>query len=145
MTPEEFRAARERLGLSDDALAAELGVTPHVVRAWSEGRATITRRHAQTILWRAAWAEREAAFAASGPPACPWMERNATETPQRLEDFHRYHKRLEEHSVHCEICQARERFSRELDERLGPMPDPPSPGWMRAFEWLERLPAPLGA
>ena len=37
MTPEEFRAARERLGLSAHGLARKLGVHPRTVFRWQDG------------------------------------------------------------------------------------------------------------
>ena len=37
MTPHEFRAAREALGLSAAKLAAELGVDPRTIRRWLSG------------------------------------------------------------------------------------------------------------
>ena len=41
MTPEEFRAARERLGLSVGALARRLGVNVRTVRRWQNGHHNI--------------------------------------------------------------------------------------------------------
>ena len=37
MTPEEFRAARERLGLSAHGMARRLNVHPRTVQRWADG------------------------------------------------------------------------------------------------------------
>ena len=73
MTTTEFVAAQRLLGLTDDELAGELGVTPAVVRAWATGRIGIPRSYARDIAFRAALAERRTALKASGLPECPWM------------------------------------------------------------------------
>jgi DNA-binding XRE family transcriptional regulator len=49
MTASELVAARQRLGLTRDQLAAELGIPPHAYRACEEGRATLPRRERQML------------------------------------------------------------------------------------------------
>src|SRR5215204_5283589 len=71
MTGAEGKAARERLGLDVGTLAAELGVTPHVVGAWEAGAVAVPKAYAGELAWRVAAAEREGALAASGLPECP--------------------------------------------------------------------------
>jgi transcriptional regulator with XRE-family HTH domain len=42
MTPDEFRARRKALRLSQTALAEALGVTQHTVSRWEQGKMAIT-------------------------------------------------------------------------------------------------------
>jgi DNA-binding transcriptional regulator YiaG len=43
MTPEEFRARRKALALTQQQLADLLGVTPQAIRNWESGRGHIRR------------------------------------------------------------------------------------------------------
>ena len=49
MTKEEFRQARERLGLTQAQLAAELGVTLNAVQKWEMGERPIKQITAMAV------------------------------------------------------------------------------------------------
>lgn len=49
MTAAEFRIARERLGVTGDWLAGQLGVEPRAVRRWESGDRVIVEERAQQI------------------------------------------------------------------------------------------------
>jgi hypothetical protein len=142
MTSEEFNTARRLLGQSYDQFASDCGVTPDVLRAWSQGRARIPRLHVKYIRFLVAAKEREVALQSSGLPECEWLLAHgnipATDTPDevmRKADSNRHH------SDRCLTCQARLNF---VTERFGPMPAFPVPRglWLlRVFEWVERVPA----
>jgi hypothetical protein len=141
VTPAEFNAARAVLGLSDDHLAADTGVTPDIVRAWSSGAARIPPKYAQHLTWLVAAHERQAALATSGLPECEWL-RSRQDLPSgasreaMMKDADAVMKHLEV----CPVCLARQRY---IEERFGPMPGLPRPGWLVVFEWVERIPSSL--
>ena len=126
MTGDEFQAIQAKLGLTNDALAAELGLTPAVIEAWREGRAGVPRRHAETLRWKGAVAERKHALDASGLPYCAWLaELENKELPAGEVEMAREMERVERHMATCPTCRAREAF---VNERFGPMPPPPAAG-----------------
>ena len=126
MTGDEFQAIQAKLGLTNDALAAELGLTPAVIEAWREGRAGVPRRHAETLRWRGAVAERLAALDASGLPSCEWIaEWDEQKPPPSDAAAPRELARFERHIAQCPTCVARETF---VNERFGPMPPAPTAG-----------------
>jgi transcriptional regulator with XRE-family HTH domain len=134
MTSEEASAIRRELGLTTDALAAELGTTPHVVEAWESGRMGIPDRQAQTLRWRGAVHEREKALDASDLPECQWLEAWGEEPiPEKIKDANAHLERLVQHQKSCPTCEARDRF---VSERFGPMPQPPQGVRSRVFTWL---------
>jgi len=130
VTPEELAAARLRLGLSTDELAAELNLTPAVVAAWEAGRINPSRRAQRWLLWRGAMLDRDEALAASGLPECSSL-RDIVATM-------RDHPRSKPgtvilaHMASCETCLARKRY---LAERFPPMPPPPLPLPMALLVW----------
>ncbi len=138
MTSADLAAARRVLGETDDQLAASLNVTPHVVRAWTNGTARIPRAMGQRIRWLVASAERGAALERSGLPECTWLREHRT-PPQsdELEPLLAHAKAIDEHRTDCGVCQARDRF---VAEHFGPMPPYPFADWTGAFSWIERLP-----
>jgi hypothetical protein len=145
MTSAELVAARQRLGLTPDQLAAELGIPPHAYRACEAGRAALPRRQAQVVAYRVAAVERDAALTASGLPECAWIaawDRRAPAADARLEATVRHLEEARAHAAACPTCQAREQFVRE---RFPDMPAPPVPGWMRAAgvvgDWVRARPA----
>ena len=143
MTAAELIASRERLGLSVDALAAEVGVTPHIVEAWERGSLAIPKDTALQLRWRTALEERQALVAASGLPECPTAI--ALEEKMDATEGDTYMKALERFGAHaesCDVCRAR----REYADRHGPaVPDLPLPTWMRVVGRIDglfnRLPA----
>lgn len=142
MTADDVIAARRTLGLTPDALAAELGLTPAVVAAWEAGAVAVPRRFARDLAWRLAAAEREAALAASGLPECAWVGAWASAPAAsaakaqlaRLEA-------LQAHAAACPECRAREAY---VADRFPAMPAPPVAGWVAALGWVservDRLP-----
>lgn len=138
MISAEFRRARAILGLSADSLAAELGVTPAVIRAWDAGSTSIPARFGQHLAWLAARAERDAALAVSGIPVCEWLTaRPELRLDAKAAEVAAEVSHLADHARSCPVCVARERF---VAERFGPMPDPPAPAWMGVVAWLDGLP-----
>ena len=164
LIPEAVRAARESLGLSHDGLAAELNVTPAVIRGWEDGRVRATGRQALLLEWRAAAHNHETAVEASGLPMCPTAEallknmEDATPTPHVRQSVKEVEgsvtaleqsaKALEQHATTCATCQARKEFV----STLPPMPEFPHeigggilwriatvilrlPAWLRPAAW----------
>ena len=135
-------AIRERLGLSVDALAAELALTPDVVAAWESGRIAVPKRIAGELRWRDALAERVAALAASGLEECKWMAAwEAEKLPDGMSARAKHFEKAINHQPKCETCLARQRY---LEARFGPMPARPLPGIVGIMGWLrvriEKLP-----
>lgn len=142
MNGEELRESRELLGLSQDAMAAELGLTPAIVTAWEQDALRIPRKYADAIRWHRYVRERDLALAASGLPACGWVSRFEGQPPARSAPEER--KRLQlfvSHLESCPTCQARRAF---VQERFPDPPSPPVPGLVRfanaAQAWLRRFP-----
>ena len=142
MTSEELLVARGALGFSHDALAAELGLTPAIVRAWERGKLAIPRAYADAVRWRLYVHERDRALAASGIASCQWVERFEAQPPARSTAEER--RRLQTfvgHAEGCPMCVARHAFVRE---HFPDPPEPPLPAWIRfvstAQARLRRLP-----
>lgn len=154
-TPEAVRAARESLGLTHDQLAAELGLTPSVIRGWEDGRVRATGRQARMLEWRAAAHQHETAMAASGLLMCPTADallrkmedatphagQSAKEVERSVRALEQSAKALEQHATTCATCQTRKEFI----SKLPPMPEFPYEvgGGMlsRIATGIERLPA----
>jgi transcriptional regulator with XRE-family HTH domain len=122
VTPEELVAARHRLGLTPESLAAELNLTPAVIVAWERGRIRPTRRAQRWLTWRGAMLDRDEALAASGLPECDAL-RYVVATA-RDDGQSRSGTVILAHMATCETCLARKRF---LEERFPPLPPPPLP------------------
>jgi hypothetical protein len=142
MTAADLTRARALLGMSPGELAAEIGLTEPVVRAWEQGSLRIPQEYAIQIVWRAAVAERQAALASSGLPECTWVTRWMDAAPPRGTAAQRAHlDALRRHAAVCPHCTARARF---VEQNFPPMPDPPVPGSVRAVRaagvMLQRLP-----
>lgn len=134
-------AARTRLDRTPEQLAAELGIPPHAYAACEAGRASLSRRHAELITYQLAVRDRQDALAASGLPACDWMERWGREMPEAQAALDAHVARAESHAADCATCGARDAF---LAERFPTMPPPPMPGWARALQrltgWVDARP-----
>jgi hypothetical protein len=145
MTAEDLARARALLGLSPAELAAEMGLTEHVVRAWEDGSLRIPREYALQIAFRAAIAERQAALASSGLPECAWVARWMESTP-RGPGERAHFEALRRHAAACPACTARARF---IETNFPPMPELPVPAPIRAMrvagKWLEKRPPWLRA
>lgn len=156
MTGHEFAAWRTELGLSTDDVAQRLGVTPALVQKWEDGRVAIAQRFEDALPFVSYSVRAKALLETSGLPLCPVAaafeqreadaEASAEESSNALRDYM-------QHTKHCPVCQARERY---VVERLGPMPRPQllGPWYARAFgvtaakimqlpDWLQ--PAAWGA
>ncbi|HET7456817.1 MAG TPA: helix-turn-helix domain-containing protein [Gemmatimonadaceae bacterium] len=138
MTADELRAARERLSLSVDDLAAELGLTPHVVEAMERGKVRVPRDVGQLLAWRVASAEGDAVLAASGLPPCPVADAilagAADKGPKAILAAS---KECVAHAASCPTCQAR---ADHLARYAPPLPEFPLPWWVRAVGFLQHLP-----
>ena len=131
MTAEDLTRARAVLGLSPGELAAEIGLTEPVVRAWEDGSLRIPQQYAIQIVWRAAVAERQAALASSGLPECTWVSRWMDAAPPPGATAQRQHlDALRRHAAVCPHCTARARF---VEQNFPPMPDLPVPSAVRAL------------
>jgi hypothetical protein len=146
MTAEDLTRARAVLGLSPAELAAEIGQTEPVVRAWEDGSLRIPRQYAIQIVWRAAVAERQAALASSGLPECTWVARWMEMTPAAGLTQREQVAALRRHAATCPQCTARARF---IEQNFPPMPDLPVPAPLRVLravgKALQRLPRWLRA
>ncbi len=131
MDAAEAVAIRERMGLTRESLAAELGVTPDVIAAWESGRMQMSKRIGRELQWRQAALDREAALMASGLAECTWMNAWENETPPAsLKAQSAYLERGIQHSKSCPVCMARDKY---LADNFPPMPPRPMPFWIEAF------------
>ena len=138
----EVQQAKQVLGLSDDALAASLGLPPAAVRAWSQGRDRVPRPIARDLRWRVAVRQQHDALAASGLPACDWIIAfEAQPVPQKLEARRKQLEALQTHVGECPTCQARDAW---VASYCPPLPERPLPLWMtvlgRFAKFAESLP-----
>jgi hypothetical protein len=133
VTPEELVAGRQRLGLTPEALAAELNLTPAVILAWESGRISPSRRAVRWLTWRGAMLDRDAALATSGLPECLAL-REIVANVQAGSPTGRGEAVLA-HMSTCETCLARKRF---LAERFPPLPPPPLPALLLVLVWVHR-------
>src|SRR6476661_4283637 len=86
MDSAELCRARDTLGYTDGKLAADLGLSPSIVSAWTSGRAGVPRHIARDLRWRAALVERDQMLAKSGLPECEWVSAwDAEPLPAKLE------------------------------------------------------------
>lgn len=135
VTPEELTSTRRRLGLTPDALAAELNLTPAVVTAWERGRIQPTQRVVQWLTWRAGMLDRDAALATSGLPECDDLHAlhlGLGATPETAAARRSRMDAVMAHLARCPTCVARRRY---IEERFPPMPRPPMAASVRALIW----------
>lgn len=145
MNADELRAARETLGLSPVDFAVRYDLTPQIVDTLERGRARVPKRVARLVAWDAALARREAVMAASGLAECEVMqalERRIEAAQGDAKAVERAATAMGSHEERCALCLERERYA---DEHAGPLPEAPTPGWIRALGAVEgllgRLPA----
>jgi hypothetical protein len=143
VTPQELVAIRQKLGLTPDALAAELNLTPAIIGAWESGRINPSRRAEQWLTWRGAMLDRDEAVSASGLPECATLR--AVATSITIGDGSKTGRQRADavlaHLGTCPTCLARKRF---LDERFPPMPPPPLPMALALVVWLHRQVTAVG-
>ena len=153
VTPTELVAARERLGLTPDGLAAELNLTPAVIVAWERGRIRPSRRAVQWLTWRTAMLDRDEALAASGLSECAELRAlhagvagvagvggvaaggSGGGAAVATEPGDARRARMDAILAHlsgCPTCLARRRY---IEARFPPMPQPPMAASMRALVW----------
>lgn len=139
MDAAELCRARDLLGYTDQVLAADLGLPPNVVAAWTSGRAKVPKHIARDLRWRAALIEQEKMFAESGLAACEWVTRfEAQPIAEKLEAPSKRLQALIDHQSTCPTCHAREEWVRA---HCPPLPPPPIPLWTKALVGLvDRLP-----
>ena len=142
MTGTEVRAARERMGLTPEQLAEEMGISPEALRGWEDGSVKPPRGTEQDLAFTEAVLERRAALAASGIPECAWVtEWEQLPEAENLDRMTEQLERLNEHSAACPTCTRRERY---LDEHFPPLPERYRSPTMRVLfgvtAALERLP-----
>lgn len=136
----DVRAARERLDLGPEALAAELRVTEGEVCAWENGTIRIPRNARKLLEYRVALAAWDAGMRASGLPECEWLksERARAVLPLDHEEMIRLATTVKAHMQACEVCTARERWAKE---HLPSYPMPPAEGAVAAATlMIQRLP-----
>src|SRR3954470_480116 len=112
MTPEEFAEARKTLGWTQEQMASELNLTPHVITAIEKGEARIPRSIAKNVAWMAAAANADAIMAASGLPECPVVAAFDNNANDSADAALKKLEALETHIKACPICQAREAYGR---------------------------------
>jgi len=137
MDTAELCRARDALGYTDSKLAADLGLPPNVVAAWSSGRATVPRHIARDLRWRAALIEQDRMLAESGLAVCEWV--TAFESQPQPEKLKARVNRIEQLAAHervCPTCLAREAYARA---HCPPLPEPPVPQWVKGVRRLEAL------
>jgi hypothetical protein len=129
VTPAELTAIRTRLGMSPEGLAAELDLTPGVVRAWEGGRIAPSRRAERWLIWRGAMLDRDEALAGSGLGECAILRGIVAD---RTSGAGSRSDAVLAHMTSCPTCLARKQF---LDERFPPMPAPPLPAALLILVW----------
>jgi DNA-binding XRE family transcriptional regulator len=127
MNPEEAIAARKTLGLSQDALAASLGLSPDVIAAWEAGSVRVPKRIEEQLRFDAWDVERQGALASSGLQECEVYKAWQNESlPKDLQSQSEYLERGSKHRMTCPVCKARDKFVAEQFGKMPPMPIPTS-------------------
>jgi transcriptional regulator with XRE-family HTH domain len=139
MDAAELCRARDTLGYTDAKLAADLGLSPSIVTAWTSGRAAVPRHIARDLRWRAALIERDQMLTQSGLPECEWVNAwDAEPVPEKVEARLKRLEALTAHAGACPICRAREVYALE---HCPPLPDRPLPLWAKGASVLAGLAA----
>ena len=150
-TAADLTAAREALGLSRDALAAELGLTPAVIDAWEAGTLAVPKDEARQLRYRVAVQERDRLVAAAGLPECATADAILARAQafyasggKDLKSANAILREMETHRRDCPTCETRRAFVATLP----PLPEMPlaqlggGAGIMlRLSETIGRLPA----
>lgn len=133
----ELCRARDTLGYSDAVLAADLGLPPNVVTAWTSGRAKVPAHIARDLRWRTALIDRQRMLDEAGFPVCDWVAAFEEQPePEKLKAKVKRLEELNEHGRACPTCLAREAW---VKEHCPPLPEPPMPLWIRAVGKLGKL------
>src|SRR5262245_14736047 len=121
----DLAAARQRLGLTVEELAAVAGVTPECITAWEASE--VPAADALQLDRRLWFLEMNKTLSECPLPECEWTAWWAAQpkTGTTVEGDEVVHKHMEG----CPVCQARMKY---IQERLRPMPqEKPGP-----FEWF---------
>lgn len=114
MSGAEFRAARERVGLSPAEIAAVYGTSVDTVLGWEVGRGTVPLRVERDLLEIrgvvAIGDEVQRRVAAAGFPQCSWLDSH----PDLTMEAFRAHART------CPTCHARDQFALDLERQTEP-------------------------
>lgn len=147
MTASQFLAARSVLGLTQEQLAAEIGLTPHVIAAIEHGEVRCPKRIAREMELRSACAQRDAALASSGLPTCAVALELQRAVEIELErhtfgdaGFVKAANAFSEHTESCADCKVREEYARQNAPAL---PDIRMPWWIGVIGMVIDAPARL--
>jgi hypothetical protein len=124
-----------------EGLAAALVVSEAEVAAWEAGSVRIPTRKREWIEYLLACREWNAGIAASGLPACEWLETHAGRLPQAAGSsaILSLTRELDAHAGRCDTCRARATWA---EANLPPLPTPPSTRIFGPFaRGVSRLPA----
>jgi hypothetical protein len=134
MTAAEFKKHRRRLGLSPQAMAAELDLAANKVRNIEAGLVPVPGGVQRFLRWDATLDQRRLFLAESGLPVCEPAE--ALELAAQAGEDHaaRYRgfNELRQHTRECSACRRREKH---LAQNPGLL-EPPATGWRRIFGLL---------
>lgn len=140
MAPHDVQATRRLLDLTPEQLAAELDVTPAVIHAWEQGKASPSRHHLRLLEWHRAVHERRQLMHAKGLAACSTARQLFENLMKAPRAGTREQQALDEHEATCPACIATAAF----EKTLPPLPDYPLGPLHRAFvgvsERVGRLP-----
>lgn len=137
-------AARERLGLTIEGLAAELAVSDAEVAAWEAGAVPVPALQRRRIEYLLACSEWNAGMAASGLPPCEWVEARIAQLHHDTDPHASalLARDIGAHAERCATCRARATWA---GANLPPVPTPPTAGVNRPFQLVQhgvsRLPA----
>ena len=142
MSVPELQKAKEVLEFSDDKLAADLGLPPATVRAWSQGKDRVPHHIARDLRWRVAVRQQARALAASGLPTCDWVTAlEAQPVPEKLAARSKQLEALQAHVSECPTCKARDAW---VASHCPPLPERPLPLWLKLLarfaQFAESLP-----
>lgn len=127
MSAQEVIAARKTLGLSRDALAATLNLTPNVIAAWEEGTLDVPKSFAEQLRYEAAAADLKAAIAGNGLEECAWDKAWQNEPlPRDLQSQSEHLEARRKHQATCPVCSANGKYIAGKFAQVPPAPVPTS-------------------
>jgi len=134
MTGSQLKAAREKLAVTPDALAAKAGLSVDALAHWENTE--VPANEAARIDWLLWELERDKALADSGLPECDWM--NWWNARPASADGLQNTPTADEHVASCSACQARMQYVKD-HVRPAPLGTAPAdrllahvPGWLWA-------------
>lgn len=140
MLSRDVQTTRQLLGLTPEQLASELDVTPAVIHAWEQGKASPSKHHLRLLEWHRAVHERQQLMHAKGFAQCSTARQLFEDLMKAPRGGAREQRALDEHEAACPTCIA----AAEFEKTLPPLPDLPLGPLNRAFvalsERIGRLP-----